>query len=104
MDVSAPITRNPLPWSSFRGSVPRRAAILYDRAGSFDLPGERGVRLWRALSYYKDSAENAYARPIEGVVAYVDMDTHRVMRLVDAGVAPVHGGLRGPGAGAAHPI
>ncbi|HET7585896.1 MAG TPA: primary-amine oxidase [Gemmatimonadaceae bacterium] len=58
-------------------------------AGVFDLPGERGKRIWRALSYYKGSAQNAYARPIEGVIAYVDMDARRVMRLVDTGVVPV---------------
>ncbi|HET7565806.1 MAG TPA: hypothetical protein VFJ96_12475, partial [Gemmatimonadaceae bacterium] len=58
-------------------------------AGWFDLPGEKGVRLWRALSYLKGSATNAYARPIEGVVAYVDVDRRKVMKLVDLGVRPI---------------
>jgi primary-amine oxidase len=58
-------------------------------AGSFGLPGEEGKRIWRMLSYFKGSAQNAYARPIEGVVAVVDINAGRVLRLVDTGVIPV---------------
>jgi primary-amine oxidase len=58
-------------------------------AGWFDLPGEKGVRLWRALSYLRGSATNAYARPIEGVVAYVDVHHHRLLKLIDTGVRPI---------------
>jgi primary-amine oxidase len=58
-------------------------------AGWFDLPGEKGVRLWRALSYLKGSATNAYARPVEGVVAYVDVDHHKLLKLIDLGVRPI---------------
>ena len=58
-------------------------------AGWFDLPGEEGVRLWRALSYLKGSATNAYARPVEGVIAYVDVDRRRLLKLIDLGVRPI---------------
>jgi primary-amine oxidase len=58
-------------------------------AGHFGFPEENGVRIFRAVSYYRGSAKNGYARPIEGVVAYVDLNSKKVMKLVDAGVVPV---------------
>jgi primary-amine oxidase len=58
-------------------------------AGSYGFADEEGVRVVRALSYYRGSAKNAYARPIEGVIAYVNLNTKQVFKLVDAGVVPV---------------
>lgn len=58
-------------------------------AGYFDADDERGVRMVRALSYYRGSAWNPYARPIEGVVAHVDLSAKRVLRFVDTGVVPL---------------
>jgi primary-amine oxidase len=52
-----------------------------------DLP--RGARLLRATFHYRGRARNEYARPIEGVAAYVDVDARRVVRLVDSGVVPL---------------
>ena len=46
-------------------------------------------RLLRAVSYLKDTATNFYGRPIEGVVALVDMNAERVVELVDNGVRPL---------------
>ena len=37
-------------------------------AGYYGLPDEDGIRVVRGLSYYRGSAQNAYARPIEGVI------------------------------------
>ncbi len=58
-------------------------------AGHFGFPEEKGVRVFRGVSYYKGDSKNYYARPIEGVVAYVDMNAKRVIKVVDSGVVPV---------------
>lgn len=55
-------------------------------------PAERGanVRLMRGLAYYRGGGiENFYARPIEGVVATVDMNAGAVIDLLDAETIPV---------------
>jgi primary-amine oxidase len=46
-------------------------------------------RFLRALSYYQDGQTNFYGRPIEGVVAIVDMTIRRVVDLVDSGSIPL---------------
>lgn len=58
-------------------------------AGNFGFPEDQGVRVLRAVTLYKGKSKNAYARPIEGVVAYVNMDKKKVYKLVDTGVVPV---------------
>jgi primary-amine oxidase len=49
----------------------------------------RGTRILRGISYWKDGATNFYGRPIEGVVAIVDMNHEKVLELIDTGVKPV---------------
>jgi primary-amine oxidase len=46
-------------------------------------------RLLRGLSYFKGDAANYYARPIEGVVAIVNMNTRKVVDLTDTGIVPL---------------
>lgn len=58
-------------------------------AGNFGFPDEEGVRIFRAVALYRGTGMNAYARPIEGVVAYVDLNAKKVMKLVDSGGVPV---------------
>jgi primary-amine oxidase len=58
-------------------------------AGYYGLSDEDGIRVVRGLSYYRGSVQNAYARPIEGVIAYVNLNTRQVFKLVDTGVVPV---------------
>jgi primary-amine oxidase len=58
-------------------------------AGFYGLEGEKGIRVIRALSYYNAGSVNPYARPIEGVVAYIDMNRRKVFKVVDTGVVPV---------------
>ncbi len=50
---------------------------------------QRGNRLFRALSYFKGDQLNFYGRPIEGVVALVNINTQRVIEVVDTGVVPL---------------
>jgi primary-amine oxidase len=53
-------------------------------------PQFQSRRLLRAVSYLKDSASNNfYGRPIEGVVALVDMNAERVVELIDTGAVPL---------------
>lgn len=57
--------------------------------GTIGVTGAEGPRLVRALSFYKGKSSNFYARPVEGVVAVVDMNRRRVIRLEDAGLVPL---------------
>ena len=58
-------------------------------AGYFGVPAEEGHRLVRAECYDAGSAINYWGRPIEGVVATVDLNQRRVQTLVDTGMVPV---------------
>lgn len=46
-------------------------------------------RLLRGLSYLKGDGANYYGRPIEGVIALVNMNTQKVVDLTDTGVVPI---------------
>jgi len=48
-----------------------------------------GSRVVAAVSYYRGASSNPYARPIDGLVAYVDLNRKQVRRLLDSGVVPV---------------
>lgn len=53
--------------------------------GNFNIPEDRGKRLLGGIAYYRASADdNGYAHPIEGLVAYVDLDAQKIHRLVDS--------------------
>ena len=59
-------------------------------AGNFGFEDEQGLRMIRAVSYMPcDEADNAYAHPIDGLVAYVDLTNGRVLKVVDEEVHPV---------------
>jgi primary-amine oxidase len=58
-------------------------------AGTFGLGHEEGRRITRCLAYLRDSKEdNGYARPLEGLIAFVDMGRAEVLEVVDLGVVP----------------
>lgn len=57
--------------------------------GSFGLPEEQR-RIVKAQMYYTAGAGiNLYARPIEGMLAIIDLDERRVLQVLDTGVVPV---------------
>jgi primary-amine oxidase len=58
-------------------------------AGYFGNSAEEGHRLVRAECYDAGSTLNYWGRPIEGLVATVDLNQSRVLKLVDTGVVPV---------------
>jgi primary-amine oxidase len=58
-------------------------------AGTFGVAHEAGRRITRALAYLRESPEdNGYARPLEGLMAFVDMGRGEVLEVVDLGVVP----------------
>ncbi len=55
-----------------------------------ELPEEKGRRLSRALCWIRsEAADNGYARPLDGVVAVVDLNKLEVLRIEDYGVIPL---------------
>ena len=61
-------------------------------AGSYGVEPEedRGKRIARALAWVRsDPTDNGYARPLDGVVAVVDLNKMEVLRVEDHGVVPL---------------
>jgi len=58
-------------------------------AGYYGQRGEEGLRLARGVSHYRGNSKNPWARPIEGVVALVDLNRRKVVKVEDTGVVPV---------------
>jgi primary-amine oxidase len=81
----------------FRAALERRGItnpdlVMVDpwSAGNFGFEDEEGKRLSRALCWVRSSpTDNGYARPIEGVVPVVDLNTMQVLRVEDYGIVPL---------------
>jgi primary-amine oxidase len=59
-------------------------------AGNFGLKSERGKRLARGLSWVRAfPRDNGYARPVEGLIAVVDLNKMEVIKIEDYGVVPL---------------
>jgi primary-amine oxidase len=59
-------------------------------AGTFGLDHEENRRIARCLAFLRESPDdNGYARPLEGLLAYVDMGRGEVLEVLDLGVVPV---------------
>ncbi len=55
-----------------------------------ELESDKGKRLSRALCWVRsEQADNGYARPLDGVIAVVDLNTMEVVRVEDYGVVPL---------------
>jgi primary-amine oxidase len=69
-------------------------------AGVFDYPEEKGRRILRGLAFVQDFPEDsAWAHPVDGLVAYVDVTNKTVDSVLDFGVVPVpaeHGNYTDP--------
>ncbi|HEX4205499.1 MAG TPA: primary-amine oxidase [Ktedonobacteraceae bacterium] len=58
--------------------------------GNYGNPEEQSRRLLRSLAYMRHAPDdNAYAHPIEGVIAYTDLNTQEVLRVEDHGIVPI---------------
>lgn len=63
-----------------------------------DLPAAltaTGHRVLRGIAFYQGALSNQYDRPIEGVVATIDMTANKVVDLVDTGSRPVNTTITG---------
>ena len=58
-------------------------------AGYFGDRAEEGRRLLRVTCFDTAGTSNVWARPIEGLLAVVDLDANKVVRLIDTGPVPV---------------
>jgi primary-amine oxidase len=59
-------------------------------AGTFGSAHENGRRIVRCISYVRETPDdNGYARPVEGVVVYVDIGRGEVLEVEDHGVVPL---------------
>ncbi|HEY2214675.1 MAG TPA: primary-amine oxidase [Acidimicrobiales bacterium] len=75
-----------------RRGVTDRSLVQIDPwpAGAFGSEHESGRRISRCLAYLRTSPDdNGYARPLEGLLAYVDMGRGEVIEVVDTGVVPI---------------
>src|SRR6266852_1302485 len=73
-----------------RGITDLEDVVIIDWAGGyFGFHDEEGFRFERGVSYYRGSSKSAALRPIEGVVAYVNLNTGKVFKFVDTGVVPI---------------
>ena len=59
-------------------------------AGQFEFPDEVGHRVMRAITLYQEEPTDIpWLRPIEGVIAYVDLVERRVLHFADHGGDPI---------------
>ena len=75
-----------------RRGIPEDAIVQIDPwpAGSFGVAHEEGRRISRCIAYLRESdADNGYARPIEGLLAFFDNGAGEVLEVVDFGVVPL---------------
>jgi len=83
--------------AQWRAAMKLRGYTKYDgitcnplAAGCFGSTTPRVIRLMNVPCFdMSDKTNNIFARPIEGLMAVVDLDTKKVMRLIDLGVVPV---------------
>jgi primary-amine oxidase len=59
-------------------------------AGHYGEEVESNYRLSRALTWVRtDANDNGYAHPVEGLIAYVDLNKMEVLRIIDNGMVPL---------------
>lgn len=82
---------------AFRAALAKRGVTDMDlvmvepwSAGDYGDADEEGMRLTRALMFVRAAPhDNGYARPVEGLVALVDLNVMRIVRLEDTAVVPL---------------
>jgi primary-amine oxidase len=67
-----------------------RCKVLPLSAGQFEFPDEVGHRVMRAITLYQEEPTDIpWTRPIEGVIAYVDLIERRILHFADHGGDPI---------------
>lgn len=72
-----------------RGFKPTDVFCLPLTAGNFLQQAEKGKRLMKVPCYQNPAGSNFYAKPIEGLLAEVDLNTRQVTQVIDEGVVPM---------------
>ncbi|PYI65054.1 histamine oxidase [Arthrobacter livingstonensis] len=73
-----------------RGLTTAQVRVAPLSAGVFEYENETGKRLLRGLGFRQDHpGDHAWAHPIDGLVAFVDVENRRVSHLLDDGPVPV---------------
>jgi primary-amine oxidase len=73
-----------------RGIDPDQVRVDAWMIGNFGIAAHEGRRLCASLAYLREMIPDLpYARPIEGVVAYVDLDARKVIEVLDPEPVPV---------------
>ncbi|MGJ3250532.1 MAG: primary-amine oxidase [Elainellaceae cyanobacterium] len=93
LECEAAVKANP----DFQQALKKRGITDFDlvmvdpwSAGNFGLENEKGLRLSRAFCWIRSEPnDNGYARPIEGVVPVVDLNTMTVIKVEDYGIVPL---------------
>lgn len=87
--------------TGYRAAIAKRGLSLDDLYVDGWAPGiltddeaSSGTRFMRAITYFKGTYKNLYARPIEGLIATLDMNRRQVVSIRDIGVVPLAKGGR----------
>jgi primary-amine oxidase len=67
----------------------REVICIPNTVGYFGIAEEEGHRLVKAVCYSTSGSNNYWGRPIEGLIAVVDLDARALVKLIDTGVVPV---------------
>jgi len=67
----------------------RDVVCVPNPAGYFGVAEEEGRRLVKAVCYAPSGSTNYWARPIEGLIAIVDLDKRELVSLIDTGPVPI---------------
>lgn len=83
-----------------RGLDVRKVRVAPLSAGVFEYPEEKGRRILRGLAFVQDFPEDsAWAHPVDGLVAYIDVVSREVTQVLDLGAVPIpaeHGNYTDP--------
>lgn len=72
-----------------RGLTPEEVYCLPLSAGTFGDPIEVGRRLMKVPCYLIPSGSNWWAKPVEGLLAFVDLNTKEVLEVTDTGAVSI---------------
>ena len=67
----------------------RDVVCVPNPVGYFGIAEEEGRRLVKAVCYAPSGAGNYWGRPIEGLIAVVDLDERELVSLIDTGPVPI---------------
>jgi len=76
---------------AWRAAIRRRGITDLSRVqvDAWGYQGEEPYRSVRAVCWYRGNEKSAYFHPIEGLVAWINLDARRVESLVDTGTLPL---------------